>query len=383
MKFKWKRMQTLAAAGLALILPLTGYVSYAAGEWDATRTCSLTVNAVDSKNQDTGFVTDLETADVVIDLYRVASAVKTDGHDNFSYELLPGYETLYDDAGAKTIKKDLTPDEWRVKAQKAAQIALGEGSSLEPAVTEAAAGTKISKDKQGNDLYAGLYLMVARGKDVEDYIIPVSRDGEDTGEIGTVAWSADKVYTFEPELVALPGVLTGRDLPRGETNSYAWNYDVTVNLKPEQSERFGYLDIAKSLLRYKSPEPAVFVFQVEAELNGKQVYGDVLTVEVNGLGPVKLPKPLKLPAGAKVTVTEVYGSPWYTLVRQPETMPQTVTSEHTEEKPLTLEFVSDYNGRLTGGKIITNRFTYSGTDSEWKVEQIGDLKKPESGTEVE
>ena len=393
MKLKWKWTRMLAAFCMAILLPLTGYVSYAAGEWNANQPCSLTVNA---SSADKEFAEDLKTAEVVVDLYKVADVVKDGDNDNFIYNFREEYSSLLEASfvvegtdGSKSLRKDLTSDEWRQMAQKAAQIALdsSDGSlgrpgeqKKEPVVAGAGAGTPITKEAsegdQGNNLYAGLYLMVARGEDVEEYIVPISREGRNAG-IGTVAWSENKVYTFEPELVALPGVLTGGDLSQGAEGGYAWNYNVTVNLKPSQSERFGYLDIVKSLRNYDSSQSAVFVFQVDAVQNGRSVYSDVWTIELNGTGPRRLPAPVKLPAGAQVTVREIYATPCYTLVEKPVNPTASVGAEHTADSPLTFTFVSDYNPKPVGGKIITNQFTYDGTESQWKVVQIGDLKEVE------
>lgn len=381
MRWKRKWMWTMTAVGLALALPLTGYAS---GELNLGKTCSLTVNAYDPANQDEdykeNFVEDLKKADVVIDVYKVANAKKTVGSDGFehdSYEYVPasGYESL------DLSKKDMDSDAWYLKAQEAAQIALGlnGGTKGTPVHTGSSAGTKIE------DLSAGLYLVIARSaelEETEDYVMPLFENDSETGEIGTIALSESRIYTFRPELISLPGILTGEEQPQGETGSYTWNYDLSVNLKALQSERFGRLELKKTLQNYEASQKAGFVFHVKAELNGKIVYDNVLTAELGGPGTVNVLDPLlELPTGAKVTVEQIYGAPAYELLT--ERIQETVIPANAAAS---LEFVSRYRKGQAGGGVLRNQFTYvaeDGRDPEWKVEQIGALRQAGSETEVE
>lgn len=383
MRWRRKWMWTMTAIGLALALPLTGYAS---GELNLGKTNSLTVNAFDPANNDEDykekFVEDLKSANVVVDLYKVANAKKTVGsdgyeHDGYDYELISGYESLH------ISGKNMDSDAWYLEAQKAARIALGLESEtgLTPDKRGSKAGTKIE------DLSAGLYLVIARSEELvetKDYVMPMySNDDSETGEIGTSALSESKVYTFRPELISLPGLLTGEERPAGETNSYAWNYDLSVNLKALQTERYGKLELKKTLQKYEASQKASFVFHVTAEQNGRVVYDNIFSVDLNGLGTKNVLDPLlELPAGAKVTVEQIYGTPGYELVsaKSQEVM---IPGGNTAS----LEFVSTYNkGQAGGGKVIKNQFTYvteEGKDPAWKVEQIGDLGTPGSETEVE
>lgn len=340
----------LAAVGLIVALPLTGY---AAEYLNLNQECTLTVNATDPANQE--FAEDLNQADVVIDLYKVANAKKVTDYDSYQYELQKDYEAL-----EGKIKADMTNEEWHKLGQEAAGIAL-EGNGTEPLVTGARAGQEITVDDNGNKLYAGLYLMVAHGARIQDYMVPVAREGEEPG-IGTVAWSERYIYTFEPELISLPEILTGSQLPDGEDNSYSWKYDPTVNLKPERGERYGALELIKTLRSWEGSQKAVFVLQVEALLNGKNAYSDVVTIDMSQPGQVRRLLE-KIPAGAKVTVQELYATPGYHLVS-----PQEQTTDIVAGGQTSLEFISEYSGGQHTGQTITNQFTYNGT--QWNVQQI-------------
>lgn len=375
MRRRWIRI--LAALGMALCLPLIGY---AAEPLDLGRPCELTVYGADSGNgtEDQGFAADLEAAGVVIDLYKVADAVKAEGTDSYRYRLLDPYEGL-------EVAEEMDNGDWRNLAQEAARIALagkggpdegaGQEAALSPVVTGAPAGESIVREDSGAELYGGLYLIVARGEGIRDYVVPVT-DEEGTEGIGTVAWSEEHVYTFSPELVSLPGLDLGEG-EGGQEGTYGWIYDPEVYLKPQRTVRYGSVEIVKVLSSYEtavseSPdgtteeirESAVFVFQVEAELNGRIVYSDVASLSFREPGRKSLLLE-KLPVGSVVRVTEVYGGAGYRLDSD---APEPVTVKAGET--VSVEFVNVYDGRHIGGHGITNRFRYDGGGEKWDLTQI-------------
>ena len=106
--------------------------------------------------------------------------------------------------------------QWDALAQKAAGTALHGGA---PVLTGTPAGTKV-------ELGCGLYLVIARGEGLEDYIV-TSTDGNGNQKITTTARSGAHTYTFLPSLVSLPGKEGGNTAGEGD-----WLYDMDVTLKP-------------------------------------------------------------------------------------------------------------------------------------------------------
>ena len=242
------------------------------------------------------------------------------------------------------------------------------------------------------NLAPGLYLILARSEDLtaqEDYVlehkqIVLDEQNKKTTKVTmvTLAHSALYDYTFAPQLISLPTKTEAVD-ESGQTvisTAYgAWVYTPTVVLKPEQNPRMGDLEIVKNLATYVGPEPATFVFQVEARWTnpktGEQetVYSDVAVITFTEPGQkVKLIEG-KIPVNAEVTVTESYSGAHY-KVTTPKT--QTVTiraATQTDGQTIRTQavFTNDFDNTNTGGHGIVNHFTYTeGTGGmTWYLEQ--------------
>ena len=306
--------------------------------------CSLTISPGSSE------FTDLSEANVVVDLYKVADAEEVSGYDTYTYTFGESYNELQDIYN----EKDNNPDNaaWKQMAQAAAQVVLGDGSSVEPTTK----GASVNVEVEG--LTAGLYLLIARGSDVTDYKTTVTTD-EGTQTIATIANSPTHVYTFAPELISLPGKEGNTTAGNGE-----WIYKMPVTLKPEQSPRYGSLEIIKNLDTYKEGDPAVFVFQVEGMLDGKNVYSNVATLQFTEPGQKKALID-KIPVGATVTVTEVYSGASYTI--ESADVPgenETISAEEV----LSATFTNDYHTTTHGGGGVNNHFTYD-TQTGWQWDQ--------------
>ena len=180
MKNKWARLIATLPVLLILALSITAWAARESA--DLNRKCSLTVKA--------GGFDDLKNADVVIDLYRIADAKAEDGSDTYAYTVTdPAYKPL--ESSLKDFGSLKNADN-RALAQKAADIVLNQGLSLEKAA-ESPAGSKIT------DLESGLYLLIARGNDIDDYITV-----NGSGEIITIADTQAYTYSYLPELISLP-----------------------------------------------------------------------------------------------------------------------------------------------------------------------------------
>jgi len=345
MKKIYRLLWLALCAGAAVVL-----LCAAAGAVDLSQPCAVTVQAGGPD-----FAEDLAQADVVIDLYEIAGAYETEGYDALSWQFIAPYDEL-------TIGDTMDADAWRSLAQSAAQIALTDGV---PVVTGAPAGTRVEAMNDGTPLPPGLYLVIARGAQVEDYIVRgTDEDGSET--LSTTAWSPEYVYSYLPELISLPSredVVLSEDGDE-ESQPGDWIYDVTAALKPSRDPRNGFIRIDKTLLRYDSSETPMFVFDVEAELDGEVVFSDVLPMTFLSAGTKSIT--LEMPVGAVVTVTEQYSGASYRLVTEAE---QTVTV--TAEEIAAVSFTNDYTPSSSVGHGISNHFTYDGETWQW-IQSDGD-----------
>lgn len=332
---RWKRSAAALLLVVGLVLTLFGLSVSAAQSVDLERSCSLSLS--------TGAYEDLNNAQVVLDLYRVAEAAPVEGYDTYRFSPAAGLESLgLEDAGLPdTDSQDL--------AVRTATAVLDQART--PEVQGAGTDTTVS------DLKAGLYLVLARGSGVEDYV----RRDESGAVTATLAHSDLYDYRFSPELVALPNKEGGNTAGPG-----AWIYDLSGSLKATQTRRSGTLEIVKNLESYNAAlGTATFVFDVEAELDqdgdgkAEKVYSDALALSFSAAGTKTLE--VALPLGAQVTVTEVYSGASYELSGGKRTQSVTVASGEAAQ----VQFTNRWNGKPVGGTSVTNHFTYQTDHWEW------------------
>lgn len=332
------------AAGLIIASPGPGGEAKAV---DLETKCSLAVKPGGEEQLE-----DLKEANVVVDIYKVAKAVAADnGQDTYYYQFLDGYEELGEDY-AKNPDNEL----WKRMAQTAAGYALKNEAS---AVSKGA-----SVDKTIEGLECGLYLVIARGADIEDYETTV-KDQDGVDSIATIARSKTYEYTFAPELVSLPSKHeTAEDGAQTNTTggNGQWDYNMIITLKPNRKDRAGSLEIVKNLATYNVNDPAVFVFQVEAEIGGKNVYSDVVTMIFTEAGQKKVVLD-KIPAGATVKVTEIYSGASYEVTSADEQ-----TAVISVSDVASVEFDNDHSTTNHGGGGVNNHFTYDSKDG-WQLEK--------------
>ena len=280
----------------------------------------------------------------------MATAGKTPGVNTYFYKQEKFYEGL-------SLPDEIAESDWGSLAQEAAFMAL------DPENPDTAVKTVRPGEKLG-ELSGGLYLMVARGQALEDYTM-VQKD--DAGEESLVTWarSSQNIYTFNPQLVSLPMKDPTADGGANTADPGDWIYDVTAYLKPMQENRYGSLEIVKTLRTYETREPGIFVFQIEAVLGGETVYSDVESLIFTEAGQQSIRIENKIPAGARVTVTEIYEGGTYELESAKE---QTV--QIAAEDFVRAEFINDYTEERKGGHGIINQFDYTGSGKydgwDWK-----------------
>lgn len=310
---------------------------------ELTKPCSITLNL------GSGFAEDLGGAALVADVYQIAAAEELPGQDAYELRALAPFEAL-------PVAAVQTQDEAEALSRAAGYLALREAA---PVVTEAALGRPIDTTDGGEPLLPGLYLVLVHLAGESDYT--VYGETSDT-LIATTANAGDYCYAFAPLLLSLPtkqgedGTLVTTDLP-GE-----WQYDLTAVLKAERSPRYGALEITKTLLACAEDRPGLFVFEVEAVLDGVTVYSDVFNLRFEQAGQQTLLIE-HLPVGAVVTVTEVYAGVCYASVGSSE-QSVVISAEQTQQAA----FVNDYAPTANQGGGIENTFTF-GNNGSWDCTQ--------------
>ena len=368
MKKRWIYLLTALtlAVGMCIAEPMAGIAAplEADDEGFVAGSCSLTVYPEDPHKEGAdSFGEDLAGADVVVDLYQVARAVKTSGYDTYHYELTGEYASLRlpdsPEEGAQPAAS------WEETAQQAAAIALDAASPCTPVSGSGeSAGTKV-----GN-LAPGLYLLVARGRnltELADYKIEIEQTDsltqEETKRIATIADSQQYTYAFLPQLVSLPTKEADGNGIINTANPGDWIFEASVNLKPERLDRYGSLEIVKTLSEYETmggvQESATFVFEVTGMLDDQVVYSNVESITFTAAGQERVVLD-RIPAMAQVTVREVYSGSSYQL-----TVPGDRTATIAADDVVSVEFENEYDGRRTNGHGIKNQFVYDEEAGAW------------------
>ena len=329
--------------------------------WAADDDCYMNIYSADPTSE---VAEDLNSsAGVVLDVYRIASAVKDPKYDTYSYVFdVEGFDTL-------ALEEDMDRDKWDALAQKAAGIV--KDSTVAPLATGAAEGSeaipdisKLSEEKLGK----GLYLVIARSAELAD---KSEYFGEVEGRIVSYAQSEEFIYSFAPQLVALPskGDLTDPDASANTGDSTPWANTVTVYLKSSREDRMTGLVIRKTLSEYVAPSDANFVFRItaEAEVKGetKQVYSRVVLITFTEPGEKTLTLENVIPVGASVKVEEIYEGASYRLKSGPAGALIAEAGENIE-----FSFVNEPDGSRNGS-ASANRFTKA-ENGDWPWERIND-----------
>lgn len=326
-----KRIKTAGALTLAAITVLSaaGLSSvYGALGVETDKKCSLTFTLDDTEFDE------LRSLDIPVDVYKVADITEEAVYDTTNY-------TDFADLGLEKVSSTTTAEEWAQMAEKAMETVENKG--IEP--TEKVKVTKPEGETKSTgvitDLETGMYLVQAE-----------------------TVQSSEYTYDFTPYLVPLPNNYYSK-----ENQDDAWVYDVTTGMKPQQTQRYGDLEIVKDLTEYNaSLKDALFVFQVEGTRNDEQVYSDVVSIKFNQAGE-KSVLVKDLPAGTKVTVKEVYAGGSYSNTSG-DTQETVIVADGVTDHPASVSFTNTYNGKLIPGTGIVNHF--ENKDGEWSWEQQTD-----------
>lgn len=312
-----RKIKKGSALILALILFLSGGILarvQAAVGIETDRMCSISFELDGDLEGEFG---ELNSLTVPVKLYQVASVKETG-----EYEALEGYEELK----LESITSETTAAEWEEKAKTAAQIV----ADTEPEAS--VSGEIINGQGKVENISTGMYLVVA------DTVL------SDTYE-----------YSFTPYLISLPNNYFG------STGNDAWVYDVTTGLKPGREERLGSLVIDKTLETFNATlGNTTFVFQVEGVKDGEKVYSNVFSMVFDGTGTKSIIVE-ELPAGAQITVTEIYSGASYELTSEPSKTVSIVADQEVHAA-----FSNDYNGKMNGGSSVVNHFVNNEGVWDWQ-----------------
>ena len=303
---------------LALAFPLlTLPGARAANAIETDRKCSVSFSVSGEGNELTAADTDIK-----VNLYKVAD-VDVSGNYTATKDF-----TGLNVSSVSADDKDAAASEWADRAKEAQEM-------LTKSVKKTATVTLKAGTGSLADLATGLYLV-------------------DTPEVVTTNYT----YTFTPYLVSLP------------TNNYysngndTWIYDLTkeynsaIGLKPEEHARYGDLKINKTLANHNATtgKKATFVFKIEiTPLKGKtEPRIESLDFEAAGDSSVTI---TKIPAGAKVKVTEVYSGASYKLTSaNDQTATIVATDRGSTNTPASVSFTNDVDDNMNGGYGVKNNF---------------------------
>lgn len=348
---KAKRTGAILAAVLALTLTAIPARQARADDLDLTKDMYLDVTVAEQ-------AAELKEAGLVVDLYLVAEAKKMKNFDTYEFD---ASKTSFAGLANDVRNPDVSNDDWREIAQKAAKIVL-EGSSVTPQLT----GQPRLDDKSGGEIKlpsGGLYLVLPRASKDTDKTAYLKKQSD--GSLATVVISKGMKYTFSPQLVAVPGKPqydsnNSYIVTNNTADSVPWSYTVRMTLKVAYEEQETELEIVKSIDTYETKDPATFVFDVEATFEGKKIYSNVETIVFDKPG-MKVCKVKGLPVGAEVTVTEIYEGAVYELDTTTTAKEQKITLA-ADTLANKVEFDNDYNNRYHGGGSVKNEFTKTTTD---------------------
>lgn len=325
-----KRRKMLGVSLLALAITVTALAlpgTYAANAVETDRKCSIEFNLAKNvyqspevpnpEDKTPGYEAELNQQEITINLYKVADIT-----DAGAYRAKSGFESLELDK----ISDATTASDWETKAVEAKKQIDGKTPE---AIVKVVSGTG-----KAENLETGMYLITAQ-------------------EVKSPYFT----YTFKENLISLPN----NYYYSGGTDE--WIYDLTdnyaVGLKPQREERKGELKIKKSLTAYnENVGGATFVFHVKIEKMDGTATTNVYKKHFNGAGNDSLLIE-NLPAGAEVTVTEIYSGASYTLTSANDQQTVIIAKED-EGNPASVSFTNTYNGGQNGGSGIVNRFYKDG-----------------------
>ena len=342
-----------------------------------TQTCSA-----DIVLGGTGMIDDLKTAeDAYVLAYKVANMVKSKTYDTYTFEATEAFAGANDGSIAEGVRNiQVRLDDSEIDKAKWDELAEGALDALQGNNNIINAGDVIA-DTNGvahfDNLEPGLYLVIAYSKNLQGngkHITSIDSSSTEVkedanGKQYTVITQKERTvsliqtkqyeYRYDAQLITVPtkDPYPDENGERNTANPTPWIFNPTFVLKPSRVERTGDLKIVKTLSGFYGSKPAMFVFEIEAELNGNSVYSDVVTLRFTADGTKTVTIADKIPCGATVTVTEVYSSS-YTQTSFAYTYDGTEAAENGPvievDKVLTASFTNGPGDTPPGDGIVNH-----------------------------
>lgn len=299
----------------ALMVPILSLTNISAADTiDTAAQCSLTLTVP----ADSVYSSDAGAPDLKAKLYRVASVSES------------RHFTMLGDYGVdvESLSEDENTD-WEKAAATAAENLDGKSPAAEVTIE------KNSGQGKAENLETGMYLVMMDTVTAPEY-----------------------EYNFTPYFISLPNNLY---YSSGQAEDDEWIYDAQSVIKVGAEERFGDLEIVKTLTEYNSTlGPATFVFQIEGE-RGTDRYSNVVSITFTEAGQQSVVVE-HIPAGMNVTVTEVYSGSSYELTT--EASQSTVIAAGDAERA-SVAFTNTYNNSINGGSGVENQFSHGEEGWDW------------------
>lgn len=304
----------------ALTVPILHLTNISAADSiDTAAQCSLTLTVP----ADSVYSSDTGAPDFTAKLYRVASVSES------------RHFTMLGDYGVdvEALSEDDNTD-WENAAATASKKLDGKKATAEVVISkETGQGT-------ANGLETGMYLVMMDTVTAPEY-----------------------EYSFTPYFISLPNNLY---YSSGEAADDEWIYDAQSVIKVGAEQRFGSLEIVKTLTEYNSTlGPATFVFSIEG-VKGTDKYSNVVSLNFSEAGEQSVVVE-NIPVGMEVTVTEVYSGSSYELTTAAS---QSTVIAADEAERAGVAFTNTYNESINGGYGVENQFNHDEDGWHWNQKVI-------------
>ena len=392
-KVKFRKRNLIALSLVAAVAFSTCFVYRvnAAKAVDISAKTTVTVNIASATDTDTSSSVSLAddyTGDIEVTLYKLAD---TDATGNISKNA-----TGFEDLDLSKITSTTTASEMKEIVDAAEKIIAGTSS-------ESDASTEVATDSNSSFVIVSGSLKNTSTDAVFSTTIDLTNN-QGLYLIKTASVNGKRyTWDFSSYLIFAPTNYYGVSDANGavDTSSDAWVYDITTNLKPSITRRYGSITIDKNYTAVDTTFSDVSsVFEVQAYLDatfnedgsvaGTLVYdnvvafnGDLVATEVkDDEGNVTSvtysvdwdedPVISDIPSDTYVVVTEVYSGASYTA----KTTTATVNNLAADTSK-TVSFENEYNNKLVSGTLgVTNTFEYT----KPTVDESGTIKEGSTGS---
>ncbi len=368
-----------------------------------------------------GVIDDLKTANIVVDVYKVAVMTKSKQYDTYEFTATTAFAgsddgtivALVNDIQNRLEDSEIDKEKWDLLAEGALEaVKANPGTIIKSNSYEADANGVVTL----TGITQGLYLVVAYTKDLDDYLRTIQAGTsyeyldannnpvhvtEEYDRTISVAQTKQYEYSYGAQLIAIPTKAPDENGFIKTSNPGPWLFGtetdpLTYVLKPSRTERNGILKITKTLTDYADLskdgvyfEPTTFSFSIVGKDDeGNTVYQREVSLSVTE--PVVQAEVITLTdliIGTNVTVTESYSGAHSSA--DPDTVTQEVTiktpEKTTNEDGTTtitgdaLHFTNYNEDYHRDGHGIENKFVFNKSSGwQWLVDGV----PQEAGAEV-